>query len=149
MKEQSKTSILDEARGIIEADGISCVVIKNGSIVHTADGRGVSPLLAIYENNPAMLKDAFVVDKIIGKAAAVILVLSEAKQAHGIVMSFAAKQFLEIHGVTVGFDRCVDVITARSGSGVCVIEQSVIDIDEPREAYTALTKKIESLRKVG
>jgi len=149
MKKQGKASILDEVRGMIKAADISCAVIKDGNVVHTACGRGVSPLRAIYEDSPEMLKDAFVVDKIIGKAAAVILVLGGAKQAHGIIMSFAAKQYLETRGIAVGFDRCVDVITARSGSGICAIEKSVIDIDDPWEAYDTLTRKIESLRKVG
>jgi len=146
---QGKANVLDEARGMIKAGDVSCVVIKDGSIAHTACGRGVSPLRAIYEDKPEMLKNAFVVDKIIGKAAAVILVLGKAKQAHGIIMSFSAKQYLETHGIAVGFDRCVDVITARSGSGICAIEKSVIDIDDPYEAYDTLTRKIESLRKVG
>jgi len=148
-EKQGKTDLLDEARSMIKAGDVSCVVIKDGSVVHTASGRGVSPLRIIYEDSPEVLKDAFVVDKIIGKAAAVILLLGGAKQAHGIIMSFAAKQYLETHGIAVGFDRCVDVITARSGTGICAIEKSVIDIDDPHEAYDTLTRKIEELRKAG
>jgi len=143
------TPILDEARSIIKAGGVSCVVIKDGAIAHTADGRGVSPLRKIYEGLPHLLKDAFVVDKIVGKAAAAILVLGGAKQAHGIVMSFAARDYLGKHGIALSYDRCVDVISARSGSGICPIEKSVIDIDDPHEAYEKLVRRIESLHNVG
>ena len=138
---------LAEALKLINSGKISCVVINNGSIVHTADGRGVSPLLKAYANEPDILKNAYVADKIIGKAAAMILVLGGVKQAYGVIMSAAGRAYLERHGITAGFGRCVDVISNRDRNGICPIEKSVMDIEDPEEGLKVMSAAIRELMK--
>ena len=138
--------IIEQARQIIKSGKASCVVIQDGTIVYRADGRGVSPLLNLYRNNPEKLQNAYVVDKIIGKAAAAILILGGAKSAYGEVMSAAALQYLRSKGIKIGFGRCVDVITSRSGTGICPIERAILDIDDPEEAVVAIIERLKSLQ---
>jgi len=133
--------VLEDARAMIKKSNISCVVIRDNTIVHTADGRGISPLLALYINEPQMLRDAIVVDKIIGKAAAVILILGGAKFVFGEIMSRAAKKYLVRYEIKAQYGRCVDMITAIGGKGICPIEKSVLDIDKPSECFVSLNKK--------
>ncbi len=152
MDEKAKTlgvapELLAEAWNMIKSEGTSCVIIKEGSIIHTADGRGVAPLLAIYEKEREKLAASCVVDRIIGKAAAMILVLGGIQSVYGEVMSKAAREYLEARGIPCQYGLCVDVITGRTGTGICPIESSVLEIDDPAEGLEALTQRLAELRK--
>jgi hypothetical protein len=139
--------MLDKAMQRIKGGEATCVIIKNNEIVHTEYGRGVAPLLNIFTNEPGKLKGAFVVDKIIGKAAAMILVSGGAEKVHGIVMSASGREYLENHGVAAEYTECVDMIANRDGSDMCPIEKSVIDIDDSLEGLKAIGVTIANLKK--
>ena len=141
--------ITTEALKIISSQKISCVIIKDEIIVHTADGRGVSPLLKVYEAEPEALKNAYVVDKIIGKAAAMILVLGGATRAYGIVMSVAGRTYLEQYGIKAEYGLCVDVISNRDRNGICPIERSVFDIDDPQAGLAVMRATIDDLMRTA
>jgi len=141
------SGIIAEAHRMLNAGEASCIVIQDEKIVYAVDGRGVSPLLNLYQNEPEKMKDAYVVDKIIGKAAAVILTLGGVKGAYGKVTSMAAKAYLEERNIEVDHKLCVDVISSRDGTGICPIERSVLHIDDPQEAVDSIVKSLESLRR--
>lgn len=138
---------LSHAKQMITEEKASCVIIKNNTIVHSAIGNGVKPLIALYENNPEMLKGAFVVDKVIGKAAAMIAVLGGATKVYGVVMSKAAEEYLHHKKIPAKYGRCVDVISNRTGDGLCPLEKAVMDIDDPATAYQVLKDTIRKLTK--
>lgn len=140
-------SALAQAKQEIQSREYSCVIIKDNAIIHRADGRGVKPLRDLYESAEGreILQDAFVVDKIIGKAAAIICVLGQVKEVYGEVMSQSAHDYLKAHNIPCSYGRCVDMINNRTGNGICPIEQSVLYIDDPEEGYQKLTSTIQSL----
>lgn len=140
-----KDNALAQAIQLIKNGEASCVVIQHQTIVHTADGRGVSPLLNLYEKEPGLLDGAEVADKIIGKAAAVLLVLGKAKKVHGEIMSVAGQAYLQQHGIEVSFGRCVDMISNRNQTGICPIEQSVLEIDDAAEGLATIKQTLHSL----
>lgn len=144
-KQKQENMLLDDAKAIIKSREASFIVVKHGKIVHTAEGRGVSPILRLYESDPEMLKGAAIADKIIGKGAAMILVLGKVKKIYGEVMSVAARDYLEERNIPIEYGRCVDVITARNDKGICPIEKSVLAIDDPDEGLAVLKKTIARL----
>lgn len=141
------TVLLEEAVALIGQEGASCVVIKEEEIIHIADGRGVSPLLALYGNEPEKLKDSLVVDRVIGKAAAVILTLGGAAQVYGATMSAPARDYLVARGIGAEYGNCVDFIVNRTGTGMCPIENSVLEIDDPQEGLVAIKNRIAELQR--
>lgn len=138
---------VEQARNIIRRQQISCVVIQNDKIAYQADGRGVKPLLYLYENEPEKLENAVVVDKIIGKAAAMILVLGGAKYVYGEVMSAAGLAYLQSKNISTGYGRCVDMISNRTGNGICPIEQSVLDEDDAVQGLGKIKDTVTQLMK--
>jgi hypothetical protein len=144
-----KEGALVEACGMIRTQEISCVVISDGEIIHAADGRGVSPLLALYHQEREKLKGNCVVDRIIGKAAAMILVLGGARAAYGEIMSAAACAYLAERGIPFQYGEYIEVVTNQAGTGMCPIEDSVIAIDSPEEGRAAMARRIEELRKAA
>jgi hypothetical protein len=148
IKENGQEETLNQAIRMIKEEKASCVVIKNNAILHSKSGPGVAPLISLYENNPELLKEAFVVDKVIGKAAAMMTVLGGATRVYGIVMSTAAQAYLEKHGIIAEYGRCVEVISNRTGDGLCPLEKSVLDIEDAEAGYPILKETIRKLMKV-
>lgn len=146
---KEKTSVINQAISIIQKDQASLILIKNDEIIHKTSGRGIAPLLNLYHNQPELLKDAVVVDKIIGKAAAMILTLGGASKAYGIVMSVEGRSFLQNHKIDAQHNLCVDVISNRDGNGICPIEKSVLGTDIPQEGLELIEAKLLKLREVA
>ncbi len=144
---KKRDAALAEASAIIKSKRASFVVMREGKVVHMDEGRGVSPLLRCYENTPELLLGCFAADKIIGKAAAMVLVLGKAGRVYGEIMSVAAWEYLRGRGIPASYGRCVDVITARDKKGICPIEQSVLAIDDPHEGLKKLKQTIVEMMK--
>ena len=136
----------EKATRLVETGKRSCAVIKNGKIISTAKGQGIAPLLTFYENEPEILKGAFVIDKVIGKAAAMILILGGTQQVYGALMSSAALEYLTEHGCKADFGKKIDVVANRSGDGICPLESSVMDIEDPQIGYHRLKETISQLK---
>jgi hypothetical protein len=138
---------LNYATRLIKDDKASCVIIKNNNIIHSDKAPGIAPLISLYENKPEVLKNAFVVDKVIGKAAAMIAVLGGASKVYGVLVSESAVEYLKKHNIPVEFGKCIDSISNRTGDGMCPLEETVMDIDDPKLAYQKLKETIKRLMK--
>jgi hypothetical protein len=130
---------------LIEQNTAACVIIKKGVIERTEMGRGIGPVLKLYDEG--VLKDAYVVDKIIGKAAAMILTEGGATACYALAMSRAAYDWLTNHGVKASYRDCVDVIINRAGDGMCPMEETVLNIDNAEEGIEAVRHKRAELMK--
>ena len=114
----------------------SVSLAKEGVITCRETGSGIKPVLDLYEQNA--LKDAIVVDKIIGRAAASICVAGGAKKVVGLVMSEGAKAFLNAHGIPASAEKLVPIIINRKGDGQCPMEMKVKDLTNPKEMVEKL-----------
>ena len=135
-----------EARQLIRRQGTSCIVVRDGDILHRADGRGVAPLVALYQGDKMKLTGSTVIDRVIGKAAAMILVLGGVKSVYGDVLSASAAAYLTEYGIAYQYGEYVERIVDRTGTGMCPIEASVFEIDDPQAGLTAMMHKMEILR---
>ena len=148
--EQSTLELkLNEAIREITAKKNTFVLIKQDEIIYRTSGKGVRPFLVLLatEEGRDLLQGAMVVDKIIGKAAAMLAVLGKTSSVYGVTMSESGKSFLEKHDKLQGFTRCVDVISKRDGQGICPIERSVLEIEDPAEAYEKVKMAVAELMK--
>ena len=136
---------LNYAIRMIKDEKASCIIIKSNNIIHTDKAPGIKPLISLYENKPDVLKDAFVVDKVIGKAAAMMAVLGGARKVYGILMSTSAMEFLSKHNIPFEYGESIEKISNRAGDGICPLEATVMDIEDPHVAYTELKKTIKRL----
>ena len=142
----AETDPVETGRRMIAEGKAECVVIRGGRMF-SERGRGVSPLLEFHDHREAgFLRGATVVDKVIGRAAAMIAIAGGATRVHGELMSEDAKALLESRGVTVSYGTLVPRILNADRSDLCPLEKSVEGIDDPEQALTALRKRIEELR---
>ncbi|MBQ3295861.1 MAG: DUF1893 domain-containing protein [Erysipelotrichaceae bacterium] len=115
------------------------IVASNGYISFDP---GIRPVIDRLNEDLYYFKDLSVADKIIGKASAMLLSLSGVKEAYAAVLSKAGQEIFEKYGVTYQYGKLVDYIINRNGDGMCPMEMTVKDIDDLKEAYEALNRKI-------
>lgn len=110
----------------------SLVVIKDGN-TNFYEGRGVSPLMNyLVKDN---FENAYVADKRIGKASALLLVYGKARKVYTPVITKPAVKVFEENDVNYSADKVVDNFLNNKGTDICPIEKKVQNIDNPAEAY--------------
>lgn len=143
----SDIEAIEKAKKMIREEICSFVVIRDGRIVYQDKGNGVKPIMKLLDTNRELLKDAVIVDKLIGKAAALLLCLGEVSRIYAITMSEAGKAYLEQVGITAECEKCIGMISNRKKDGICPLERAVGDIDDPQVAYVRLKETIAQLMK--
>ena len=120
--------------------GNHTIAVKKGDKVFTSSDRGVKPLLHLLENEKDFLKGASVADKVIGKAAALLMVLGGVKEVHTGVISEPAVEVFEKHHIPYYYEEKVKRIINRKGDGLCPMETLCIDVEEPTVAFEKIKK---------
>ena len=123
----------------------ACVVLRDGEIVRAETGRGVAPMIRLYEDGA--LQGAYVVDKIVGKAAAMLMTLGGVSGCYALTVSRAALDWFSVYNIPVEYEVCAEYIVNRTGDGMCPMEQTVKELTDATEALVALKHKIAQLRK--
>ena len=141
VKPMAEEDLIAEVAERVRRDEVSVVVAKYGVIRATNKGRGLKPLLELLDQGK--LKDGLVVDKIIGRAAAAILVSGRARKVYSLVMSEGGKKFLEDHGIEAVAEKVIPVIINRKKTGQCPMENRVKDMTEPRQMVEACRKPVD------
>jgi len=129
----------------LDPPNVTLAVERDGVIIYTDAGIGVKPLLTLYRERSELLVGASVADTVVGKAAAVLLVLGRVSHVHGRIMSCSAKAYLQAHGIGFSCDDEVPGIVNRTGDGSCPLEAAVLEISDPHCAYGALAARVEQL----
>ena len=132
------------AKKVLEEKGYTCVLQKGEDICFSFD-HGVKPLLAWIDEGRDFTGYG-AADQVVGKAAALLYVLLGVRDLYGQVISDPAIQVLEDHGVAYAYDKRVPYIINRMKNGMCPMEQTVLDISDPKEAVTALKNNVMSMR---
>lgn len=131
-------TLIQEQMEQILHHGQSIALIKNHNVIFTDRSRGVMPLLKLLDQQPELLRDALVVDKIIGKAAAMLLTLGGVKEIHTYMLSRNGRAFLERYHIPVTAQCDIDMIQNRQKDGICPFEKSVLDTEDLEEAHARL-----------
>lgn len=131
---------LEQAKNTLKATNSTIAVVSNGE-VFTSQERGVKPLLFLLKEKKGFLKGASVADKVIGKAAALLMALGENKEVHTLIISEPAIKVFEKHNIPCFYDKKVTRIVNRAGDGLCPMESLCLDVENPLEAFTKILDK--------
>lgn len=134
------------AVNLIGEDRAACIVIKDGVIVRSETGRGVAPVIRLCESG--VLRDADVVDKVVGKAAAMVMTFGGVRTCHAVTISRPALEWLERHRVRTEYDVCTEYIVNRTGDGMCPMEQTVEELEDDRDIIAILKQKLAELQRI-
>jgi zinc transport system ATP-binding protein len=115
----------------------SLVVHCDGDIVFSSDGHWLHPLFELetflggWNGNPARLA---VTDKIVGRAAALLIVRLGVGRVHAGLLSRLGREALEQHHLPHTWDRLVDRI-------VCRTEELLAGEHDPERAHEMLRRR--------
>ena len=135
---------LEQAKSTLISSASTIAVVSNGE-VFTSQERGVKPLLYLLKEKKGFLKGASVADKVIGKAAALLMALGEIKEVHTLIISEPAIKVFEKYNIPCFYDKKVTRIVNRAGDGLCPMETLCLDVDEPKEAFTKIKEKLSKM----
>ncbi len=126
---------------------LSLMVVQNNSVVYSSREEGMHPLLVAVESSGAYLRDALVLDKVVGRAAALLLCYGKSKHVFADLMSEKALQILDIHGVAYNCGQLTPYILNKDSTDLCPFEKLVKDIFDPKEGYRLISEKLSVIRK--
>lgn len=137
--------MIDQIKQLIKTRTCTCVAADEHSIFYQTSGKGVKPIISPMRTNRSFFSGKSVADTTIGKAAALLLVLSGAKYVYGEVMSQSAVSVLRENGIIFEYDQLVEYTKNREGTGMCPLEQCIQDETDPAIAWTKIENKIAEL----
>lgn len=121
------------------------LVVKNHGIVTTYSKPGVHDLEHLLDHAPEMLHGATIADKVIGKAAAAMVVVGGVKELYAEVMSKRAIPFLEEAGIAYTYGTLVDTIKEEGDR--CQLEKITAPATTPEETVALLRTHFEEKKR--
>lgn len=129
--------------------GHSLVLKATTSEIFTYDDRGVSDLLQLLDKAPSILAGAEIADKVVGKAAAALMILGKVKAVYTDIISEPALQLFASAApmIDVTYNNKVEYIINRTKTGWCPMELACKDAQTPEECLQNIQAKLAELSK--
>jgi hypothetical protein len=125
-------------------DDVVCVVANDQTIL-TSNLKGIRPWLKWLRECPETLEEAMVVDKVVGKAAAMLMVVAKIKKLYTPIISDQALAYLKTQAIEFEYDQTVPFITNMANDGLCPMEETVLNTSDADEGYRLLLHKVQQL----
>lgn len=121
---------MDSRQTIIEllhAGNYSCVIAQ-GNDVRTFHRKGIRDLYELIIYNPVFLRGASIADKVVGKAAAALIVSGGVQSVYADTISLSALYLLEKSHIPTEFGSLVPYIQNKSRTDWCPMEKRCYDV---------------------
>ena len=121
----------------LNANSLS-LLVRNHGLTTQHENRGVQDLLTLIQNDPKRLKGAVVADKIIGKAAAALMIAGGVKEVYTNTICTPARELFENADVVVKAREEVPMILNRDQTGQCPIDSRLNEAATVEECVAIL-----------
>lgn len=138
--------MIQKAKELLKENNSTFVAIK-GSEIYTSQKRGVAPILDKIDENPDFFDGAVIADKVIGKAAAMLLTKYKVSEIFAVLTSEKAIEYLKHKAVTFSYDSKTEYIINRDKTDMCPMEKAVFDTDDENLGEKLIREKREQLMK--
>ncbi len=126
----------------LEARHLSIHVEKNNKVIFESTDPMLKPLFIALTHRKTDLKNATVVDKIVGRAAAYLCAMGQVKEVITPLASEAARDVLKAFNIPLYAKKMIPHIVNRDGTGMCPMEQMAETCNTPEEFFSKLQLKI-------
>lgn len=127
-------------------DNVTFVAVSDKG-TYMSEKRGVAPILEKIDEDPEFLKGASVADRVIGKAAAMLLYKYGVVEIYAQVTSEYAAAYLSDKRVNFAYDKKAAYIVNRSGADMCPMEKAVLNVNNADEGEKLIRDTINSMMK--
>lgn len=132
---------IEYLKDILLKENHTIVIYKSDASVIVSDDRGVAPLMNLLNEDKEQLRDSMIADKVIGKAAALLMVYAGVKEVFTPTISVLAVEVFEKHNVKITYDKVVERIINRKGDGLCPMETLCLNVENPEEAFDVISRR--------
>lgn len=133
---------MDKLISMLGHDGCRGVMRSNNGETIVFHNRGVIDLFNAVTSHPDLAQGAIVADKVIGLGAAFLLVKGGVTEVYAEVISRPAANELQSAGISLSYDKIVDHIINREGTGICPVERLTANAKSPDEAWKLIKEFI-------
>ena len=116
-------------------------IYKEDRLLFSSNRERLLPLMEYIETHTPYEKDVTVLDRVVGNAAALLMVKIYCKETYSELGSKLAEETLKQLGIDYHFARTVPYIENNQRDGMCPMEQLSID-KTPEEFYQLLKERI-------
>jgi hypothetical protein len=124
----------------LEQKGLSIIIEKDGQIIFESADPMLKPLYMCLTQKAAYMNGAVVIDKIVGRAAALLCMLGKVAEVYTPLAGETAIALLEKSGITVKAIKTIPQIMNRDNTGPCPMEKMASGFDSPLDFYNQLKK---------
>ncbi len=118
---------------------LSLIVKKDSKIIFQSSGEMLHDLLRCIKTHKKEIKNALVVDKVVGLAAARLLVFARVKEVYAFIASEPAIKYLQKRNIAIHAKRIVKNILNRDKTGICPMERRALNCRSDSEFYKLLS----------
>jgi hypothetical protein len=129
---------LELAKQRLSQENLSLVIAKEGRVLFETQARGISGLLDAIKKIGKNIRASSVADRIVGRAAALLLIYSGVVAVFAVTVSNSGIEVLKDHSITHEFEKQVPYILNCERADVCPFEKLVAKVSDPKDAYEAL-----------
>lgn len=120
--------------------GHTLAVLTAGGSMLVFDGRGVSDLHRLLSEEPQTLRGASVADKVVGRAAAALMMLGGVAEVYTEIVSDLALNLPGDFAVKVTYDVSVPHILNRAGTAWCPLESACRNCETAEQCLIEINK---------
>lgn len=141
-----KKTDINIAKELLGQNDRVCVIVKNGKVLFSSSKKGIQPFFDALElRSKNEYLDCRIADRVIGKAALLLAAYLGAKEIYTPLASQHAINASLNLNLNLIYDENVAFIINRTRDGMCPMEKAVLNMNDPKEAFMALKKKLERL----
>jgi hypothetical protein len=111
------------AKERIDTFDYAIVIVKEGRILYESKAKGIRPLYMAYVTMLSDLEGATVVDRVTGRAAAMLCIGANIKQLHAKLLSERAIGLLDASSISYSYDVLTPYIKNRTQTDTCPVEK--------------------------
>ena len=138
-----KKTDIQIAKDLLGQDDLVFIIVKNGDILFSSSKKGIQPFFdALEKHTRDKYEGCSIADRVIGKAALILAAYIGAKDVYTPLASQHAIHAALNLNLNLINDKSVAFIINRTKDGMCPMEQTVLNIDDPEEAYHILKTKL-------
>src|SRR5574344_568332 len=122
-------SDISYALRILKEKNESIVIVKDNNVLYESKLDGLKSIVYLIDNK-VDIEGSSVADKIIGKAAALLLSYKKVKEVYANILSEKAVEVLKDNLIVFNYSEMTKNIINRTNTGMCPMEKAVINIED-------------------
>ncbi len=128
----------------LKKNNISILIEKDGETIFESYDPMLKPLFVCLLEKREEMAGATVIDKIVGRAAALLMTLGKVKEVYTPLASETAQAVLDAAGIALHAEKLIPYIVNRDNTGMCPMEKMANECNTADEFFA----KLEGLIKV-